>query len=167
MRFLATLLIAGVLPARSQSRPLTICEVLDRHIRNGSDVDLHALAAGTFEGFWLTDGLDDEPCPGAPSRFLTVPHFMAIATRSAFGVKLTADQENAALALYIRARKAGSRPLSVVISGTLVRKPLILIFRYPYPLFSGHKPSYFGNGFGVQGEVPAAIVPKFIQDVLQ
>ena len=159
-------LIAALL-ARAQSRPLTICEVLDRHIRSGSDVTVGALAVGTFEGFWLTDGFDDKPCPGAPSRFLTMPHLMVIETRSAFGVKLTADQENAALALYLRVRKVGSRPLPVTVSGTLVRKPLILIFRYSYPLFSGHEPSYFGYGFGVQGEVPATIVPKFIRDDLQ
>jgi len=58
-------------------------------------------------------------------------------------------------------------PFPVSVSGMLVRKPLILIFRYPRPPWSKGEPYYIGNGFGVDGAIPAMIVPRSVREESQ
>jgi len=164
----AVVFVAVALPTQAESRPLSICEVLDRHTHSGDSVNVRALVVGSREhGVLLTDTLDSDPCPGWPRRFLIAPHYMGLAICPE-SCAPTTDEEKSAFQLILGLMKLAAQrqfqPFFVSVLGTLVRKSLILIFRYPRPPWGNGEAYYSGYGFGVDGAIPAMIIPKSIRE---
>jgi hypothetical protein len=121
-----------------------VCEALNS-AAGTREVILRARIVGEpHHGYWLSEGLDGDPCPGWCKRFFTAPSAIAPVFSSFPGAQLTKAQERLNIELikrlYLLSKPAGYVNSTITINGILVKKFWPFIFR----LKDG---SYIGNGF--------------------
>ena len=149
-------------PLMAEQRLLGVCEALNVG-RNGEEISIAGEIDGHFHhGFFLSQGIGGDPCPGHRRRFFTAPSLILLAWASIPEVRLTREQEGLNRILWERligtSRQSPQMPrLHVKIVGVLVRKSWPLIFRRD-------DGSYFGTGLGMDGAFPAVLVVKSVQE---
>jgi len=113
--------------------PLGVCEALESAVDHQEIVIRGVMTGESHHGFFLSQGINGDPCPGWRLTFLTAPSALALGLASSFGVQLTAEQRRLNLDFFGRLSKMSKgRPLSgyrVVARGVFVRRAWSLIFR--------------------------------------
>lgn len=147
--------------AYGQERPLSVCEALAAP-RGQTPVVIRAIAGLGQHGAVLDEGLGGEPCPGWPQRFFTAPSVIGLWLIPGRGVTMTDSERIVSQGLLLRLaeerHRRNGRVYMITAKGTLIRKPLTLIFRKPDGSFAGW-------GFGLDGgELATFVVRSIIQE---
>ncbi len=126
--------LAATLPAMAQSEPLSVCQMLSS-TREKQEITVRGAMIGEpHHGYYLSDGIGDEPCPGWPKWLFTRPSVVGFAIASSFGVHLTDDQERRNREFVRRLSTLSSghilKPYWVTLRGVLVRRPWLRTFRH-------------------------------------
>jgi hypothetical protein len=157
-RAFVVILCAGTYRSSAQQNSLSVCKALSS-VGDRQEVTIRGRIAGTWRhGFFgLDEGIHGDPCQGWRARFFTAPSFIPLMYVSALGVQLTNEEERRNFAfvreLFSMSHQTNPNPITVSVSGVVVRKQLPLIFRR----VDG---SYFGNG--IVGGYPTVLVVRSI-----
>jgi hypothetical protein len=143
--------LAGILPAMAQTAPLSVCQMLSS-TRERQEVTVRGVIQGGHHGYFLTEGIGDEPCPGWPKRYFTSPSGVGLAFFSWLGVQLTDDQKRLNLDFLRRlGTLRGERTLSysVTVSGVFAKRPWLRTFRHADGTYSCFAAASDGDCLGV------------------
>ena len=117
----------------AQSEPLSVCQMLN-FSRQGQEVTVRGVITGGRHGYFLTEGIGDEPCPGWPKRYFTSPAGVYLNFFSSLGVQLTAEEKrlNLDFVLHRLGALRGGQEVEhrATIKGVLARRPWLLAFRH-------------------------------------
>lgn len=142
--------------AIAQTNSMSVCEILNSVADNQKTV-VHGEVIGEPEhGFYLSEGINIDPCPGWRQHILTAPSIVGLEFVSSTGVFLTSDQEqaDAAFLSHLRALSRSApldRHYTVTLEGVLRRKRGAIIMRRSDGAF-------VGNGLGPGGNLLAILV---------
>lgn len=145
----------------AQNAPLSVCEALDLRSSH-EELTIRGLLTGEIHhGFFLSQGIDADPCPGWRRRFITAPSVMGLVFQSALGVAVT-EREQQLNRAFIETlwNVSGNRPVKQVVTvrGTAVRDRWPLIFRRA-------DGTYFSANIGdPQAWIPVKFVVKAIDN---
>jgi hypothetical protein len=116
---LGTCSIAG-----AQTASLSVCEVLNSTLDHWETTIRGKISGSSHHGFFLSEGINADPCPGWPRRFFTAPAVIGLYLASALGVEVTEEQKASNIAFLRRLRKE-KRPYepTFTITGVVVRRP--------------------------------------------
>jgi hypothetical protein len=84
--------VAATSPPMAQGEPLSVCQMLNS-TRERQEVTVRGVVTGGRHGYFLTEGIGDEPCPGWPRRYFTSPAAVGLEFFPLLGVQLTDDQK--------------------------------------------------------------------------
>lgn len=145
----------------AQKAPMSVCEALDSPVGH-EELTIRGLLTGEFHhGFFLSDGLGTDPCPGWRRRFLTAPSVLGLLFQSARGVEITDKEEQLDRAFIENLWDvSGKRPVKQVVTvrGVAVRDRWSLIFRRA-------DGTYFSSNMGdPQAWIPVKFVVKSIDN---
>jgi hypothetical protein len=128
--FMVTLLAATVSLGNAQRVPVTVCRMLDAMSDHEELTVRGEIIGESHHGFFLSEGINGDPCPGWRRRFLTAPSVVGLQFVSSHGVQLTKEQEQSNRTFLERLITLG-QPVKrrVTVTGVAVKNPGSLIFR--------------------------------------
>jgi hypothetical protein len=154
LKFIAIIAAAWPLSMKAQVWPLGVCDALNS-IRDHQAVVIRAAVASTRHQTFLFEGTGKDPCPGWPRRFFTAPSVIPIVIYSYSRVHVSDDQARRTLDFELRLKKLQeadpSAPHMVTLSGVLIRKRWLLVFRTS-------DGTYCCGGVGLDGGYAALLV---------
>jgi hypothetical protein len=143
----------------AQSTPLSVCQALNSD-GDHREVVVRGKVLGGIHGLFIGEGENDDPCPGWPQRFFTLPSKIGLEFVSSHGVQLTEEQRRLNLDLLTRLHKfrvqGELRHYPITVGGVLVRKFWPLLFRRT-------DGNYRSFGWGPDEEYPVILVIKSIR----
>ena len=155
-RVSAIALLAAAFPVTVTAQPRTVgvCEALNS-IGDHQPASIRGTLSMTRHGAFLVEGTGTEPCQGWPQRLFTAPSAIPLFNGSYSGVRVPDGQIQRTLDFFKRLRnfqnaERSPRPVATV-SGVLIRKTWLLVFRYP-------DGTYHGGGVGPDGAYAALLV---------
>jgi len=145
-------------PGIAQQPRLGVCEALDSGVDH-QEVVLHGKIASTVHDFYLFEGNGRDPCPGWPKNWFTAPAAipLVVSTYSDIQVPINLTRNLFDYSRDLRQFLGANRFVAptATVKGTLVRKPVPLIFRFS-------DGSYAGWGEGFEGGSAAVLVLKSV-----
>ena len=146
--------LAATLPAVAQGEPLSVCQMLNS-VREHQEVAVRGVITGGHHGYFLSEGIGNEPCPGWPTRYFTSPAGVGLNFFSSLGVQLTEDQKRLNLDFLRRLwtlRGNNHNNLNgygVTVRGVFAKRPWLRTFRHADGTYSCILAAYDGDCLGV------------------
>jgi hypothetical protein len=128
-----TLMLCATLPrVVAQSEALTVCQMLKSTPEHSEVIVTGEITGESHHGYFLSEALGSDPCPGWRRQLFTAPAAAAIVITSSFGVSLTnSEQQSNREFIHRLGALNGGHPVKykVTIKGVLARKPWPMMFR--------------------------------------